>query len=111
MRIHQENFAADDADALAGSSLDQLEAGGQLDLFLVSTQADTLVSITGPDAEPIATAIELPQVTAGLLLDISAQPAFSLVVRTGGHYTINIDVVTAAVVQLVAIYRKRGVDF
>lgn len=111
MRIHQENIAADDTDVLAGTALDQLEAGGQLDVFALSTQADTLMSITGPDNEPIATGVELPQVTAGVQIDITALPTYSLGVRTGGHYTVNIDIVTGAVVSIIGIYRKRGVDF
>lgn len=109
MRVHLENLTADDADVLAGTALDQLEAGGQLDLLLLSTQADTLLSITGPDNEPIALSVEVPQETRAL------RPAtdlgLSLVVVSGGHYTIDVNIVTAATVQVMAIYRKAGVDF
>lgn len=109
MRIHTENLTTDDVDVLAGTALDQLEAGGQLDLFVMSTQADTVLTITGPDAEPIALSIEVPQETRAL------RPAddlpFSLPLLSGGHYTVNVDIVTAATVQFIAIYRKAGIDF
>jgi len=109
MRIHQENITVDDADALAGTQLDQLEAGGQLDLFLLSTQADTLLSITGPDNEPIVQGVEIPQETRAIRP--TDDVPLSLVVVTGGHYTVNIDIVTGATVPFLAIYRKAGLDF
>ena len=109
MRIHTENLTADDVDVLSGTALDQLEAGGQLDIFVISTQADTLLTITGPDAEPIALSIEVPLETRAI------RPAddlpFSLPLLSGGHYTVNVDIVTAATVQFIAIYRKAGIDF
>lgn len=109
MRIHAEALVADDTDFLAGTALDQLESGGQLDIMALSTQADTLLTITGPDSEPIALAIEIPQETRALqpTLDL----VMSLLVPNGGHYTVNVDIVTAATVQMIAIYRKAGVDF
>jgi len=109
MRVHTENLVADDADVLGGTSLDQLEAGGQLDIFLLSTQADTLLSISGPDNEPIATNVEVPQETRAIRP--TDDLPLSLSVPTGGHYTIDVNIVTAAVVQVMAIYRKAGVDF
>ncbi len=109
MRAHLENLTVDDTDVLAGTTLDTLEAGGQLDLFLLSTQADSLVSVTGPDAEPIVTASEIPQETRAIRPNDDIP--LSLPVRTGGHFTVNVDIVTAATVQFMGIYRKRGVDF
>lgn len=109
MRIHQENLVADDADVLAGTQLDQLETGGQLDLFLISTQADTLLSVTGPDNEPIVQAVELPQETRAIRP--TDDVPLSLRIVAGGHYTVNLNIVTAATVQFLGIYRKAGVDF
>lgn len=109
MRVHLENLTVDDTDVLAGTALDQLEAGGQLDLLLLSTQADTLLTITGPDNEPIALSVEVPQETRAIRP--ATDLAMSLVVISGGHYTVNVDIVTAAVVQFMAIYRKAGIDF
>lgn len=109
MRVHMENIVADDTDALAGTQLDQLEAGGQLDLFFLSTQADTLLSITGPDNEPIVQGVEIP------LENRAIRPTddvpLSLTIIQGGHFTVDINIVTAAVVQMLAVYRKAGVDF
>ncbi len=109
MRIHAENIAADDVDVLAGTALDQLESGGQLDIFLLSTQADTVFTLTGPDTEPIAQAVEVPQETRAIRP--TDDVPYSLVVANGGHYTANVNIVTAAVVQFLAVYRKAGIDF
>ncbi len=109
MRVHLENIAADDADVLNGTALDQLEAGGQLDILVLSTQADTLLTITGPDNEPIAVAVEVPQETRAIRP--SDDLAMSLAVVSGGHFTVDINIVTAAVVQFMAVYRKAGIDF
>ena len=109
MRIHCENVTADDADLLSGTSLDMLEGGGQLDIMLLSTQADTLIDITGPDSEPIILQGEIPQETRAIRPadDIS----FSLPVVQGGHYTVNINIATGATVQAMCIYRKAGIDY
>ncbi len=109
MRVHAENLTLDDTDVLSGTELDQLEAGGQLDIYLLSTQADTIFSITGPDTEPIANSLEVPQETRSIRP--SDDPVYPLAVRTGGHYTLDVNIVTAATVQVLAVYRKAGVDF
>ncbi len=113
MRIHQEVFTADDADALGGTALDQLEAGGQLDVFITSTQADSRLSIRGPDNEPLAENVFIQQKsgTTSTAPSLQDDPALSLVVSTGGHYTVDINVVTAATIQAYFFYRKAGVDF
>lgn len=109
MRVHSENLTADDADVLGGTALDQLESGGQLDIFTLSTQADTLLSITGPDNEPIITAGEIPQETRAIRP--TDDLPLSLVISSGGHYTVDVNIVTAGTVQFLAIYRKAGIDF
>lgn len=106
MRMHAENFTADDTDVLAGTALDQLEGGGQLDLYFISTQADGLLTITGPDTEPIAIGITIPSQTRAP--SIQDDPSYSLVTPMGGHYTVNYDEVTAATMQFLAIYRGFG---
>lgn len=110
MRIHTENLTGDDTDVLAGTNLDQLEAGGQLDVLIVSSQADTLFSLSGPDNEPIVQASEVP-FEATRALRPTQDLVMSLVVVSGGHYTLDVNIVTAATVQLMAIYRKAGIDF
>jgi len=109
MRIHQENITVDDTDVLGGTSLDQLEADGQLDIWWLSSQADTIGSISGPNNEPLATGVELPQETRAIRP--TDDPALSLAVRNAGHYTVNVDIVTPGTVQFLAVYRKAGLDF
>lgn len=109
MRIHQENLTADDTDVLGGTALDQLEAGGQLDVYLLSTQADTLLTMTGPDTEPIVQSVEVAQETRAIRP--TDDIPLSVPVLSGGHFTIDVNIVTAAVVQFLAIYRKAGLDF
>lgn len=104
MRIHQENFTADDADALNGTQLNILEAPGQLDIFILSTQADTVLSITGPGTEPLAQSVEVPQETRAVRPNDDIP--FTVPILETGHYTVNIDITTAATVQMVAIYRN-----
>lgn len=108
-RYHLENLTADDSDVLGGTALDQLEAGGQLDVLVLSTQADTLLSVRGPDNEEIATQVEIPQETRAIRP--ADDVAMSLLVISGGHYTIDVNIQTAATVQFMGIYRKAGVDF
>ena len=109
MRVHAENLDASDADVLGGTALDQLEAGGQLDIFILSTQADGVFSIRGPDNEPVAENLEIPQETRSI--DILKDVPFSLAVLTGGHYTVAYTEVTGAVAPIMCIYRKAGTDF
>ncbi len=109
MRVHTEQITVDDADVLGGTSLDVLEEGGQLDVFVLSSAADTLMTITGPNAEPIAVGVEVPNETRAPRPNDDTP--LSIPIETGGHYTINIDIVAAATVILLAIYRKAGVDF
>jgi hypothetical protein len=109
MRVYSENITVDDTDVLAGTQLDTLQAGGQLDLFLLSTQADTLLDVFGPGNEPLVTSAEINQETRAPR--VNDDTPLTLVIGKAGHYTVNVNIVTAATVQLVAIYRERGVDF
>lgn len=109
MRLHSENHTADDTDALQNTQLDQLEAGGQLDIFALSTQADSVLTITMPGQESPVQSVEIPQETRAIRP--TDDIPISLAVLRGGHPTVNIDIVTAATVQFLAVYRKRGEDF
>ena len=96
-------ITADDTDALAGTDLANIPGPGQLDLFLASTQNDTVFSFTGPGAEPLARLIRVGQRTNGQPA-LSDDVPYSMPVDTG-HYVLNIDIVTAATVSFVAVYR------
>lgn len=109
MRIYSENITADDADVLGGTQLDTLQAGGQLDVFILSTQADTLFSIFGPGNEPLVTAAEVAQETRAPRPNDDTP--FTLVIGKSGHYTVDVNIQTAATVQLLAVYREKGIDF
>lgn len=100
----QRTITADDTDALANTDLANIPGPGQLDVFISSTQNDTVFSLTGPGIEPIARLIRVAQRTNGMpsLLDDSP---YSIPVDAG-HYVLNIDVVTAATASFVAHYRS-----
>lgn len=104
MRIHTENFTADDTDALAGTTLATLESGGQLDVFILSTQADTIVTVTPPGSEVVVQSVEVPQETRAPR--VNDDTPISVILPETGHVIVNIDIVTAATVQMVAIYRS-----
>ncbi len=112
---HSRNFpatfsgTASNADLLAGTILNVLEEGGQLDIFLLSTATDTSLTVQGPDAEPVAVASRIPQETRAIRPQDDLP--LSVPLRTGGHYIINIGIVTAGTWQAMVVYRKPGVDF
>lgn len=98
-------LTADDTDALLNTDLSNIPADGQLDIFLGSTQSDTVFTITGPDTEPVARLIRVQQRTNGVP-SLQDDVPYSIPVVAGGHYTVNVDIVTAATVGLVATFRS-----
>jgi len=99
----QRTITADDADALANTDLANLPQDGQLDIFIASTQNDTVFTLTGPGVEPIARLIRVMQRTNGMP-SLQDDVPYSLPVSTG-HYVLNIDIVTAATLSFIAVYR------
>lgn len=97
-------LTADDTDALASTDLANIPADGQLDVFISSTQSDTVFTLTGPDTEPVARLIRVQQRTNGVP-SLQDDVPYSIPVVGGGHYTLNVDIVTAATVGIVAIFR------
>lgn len=104
MIIVQKTFTADNTDLLSGTDLANIPGAGQLDIYIVSTQLDTVISITGPGSEPILRLQQLTQRTNGQPI-LSDDVPYSVPVIQGGKYILNLDVVTAATVGLIAIYR------
>ncbi len=104
MIVVQRTITADNTDVLNGTDLAQIPGIGQLDLFIASTQADTVFSISGPANEPLVrlqTAVLRTNGVPSLLDDVP----LSLLAIQGGKYVLNIDIVTAATVVVVAIFR------
>lgn len=97
-------LTVDDTDALANTDLANIPGPGQLDLFIASTQNDTVFTLTGPGTEPAARLIRVSQRTNGQPSLVDDVP-YSIPVDTG-HYTLNIDIVTAATVGFNAVYRS-----
>ncbi len=100
----QRVLTADDTDALAGTDLANIPDDGQLDVFIASTQNDSVFSLTGPGTEPVARLIRVMQRTNGMP-SLQDDVPYSVPVTTG-HYVLNIDIVTAATVSFVATYRS-----
>lgn len=98
-------ISADNTDALSSTDLSNIPDDGQLDLFIASTQNDTVFSVTGPGQEPIARLIKVQLRTNGMP-SLQDDIPYSIPVVAGGHYVVNIDIVTAATVNLVAMYRS-----
>lgn len=90
--------AADNADFLAGTQLDQPGVPGVYTVWVVSTQGDTLVTISlgGRTLVNAATAI----LRANSEIRENEDTFFQMLSRTGGRPVININIVTAAVVRI-----------
>ena len=104
MIVVSKTITADNSDILANTDFANIPANGQLDIFLASTQNDTVVTITGPANEPIIRGQTLQLRSNGMPL-LSDDIPFSLLVTQGGHYVINIDIVTGATVNVIVIFR------
>ena len=109
MRVYTEQLTGDDTDVFAGTQLDTLQSGGQLDIWMLSSQADSIASLFGPGNEPVATSIEISN--EARVPRPNDDTPFTLVIQKAGHYTLNVDIVTAATVYIVAAYREAGIDF
>jgi len=105
MIIVQVTGTADNTDALSGTDLENIPAGGQLDIFGTSTAIDTLMTITGPGQQPIVRARPLQQKTTAYN-SLQDDVPFSVPVSQGGHYVIDINIQTAGTFALSAIYRS-----
>lgn len=102
MIVVNRTLTADDTDALANTDLANIPGPGQLDLFIASTQVDTVFTFTGPGVEPIARLIRVQQRTNGVP-SLQDDVPYSVPVDTG-HYVLNVDITTAATVNYIARY-------
>lgn len=102
MIVVEQVISADDADVLSGTDLDNVPMAGVLIVQAVSTQADTLINITGPGSEPVVR-------NQALVLRANSEiqeddPDYAVGVTQGGHYIIDVNVQTAATVRVRATY-------
>ncbi len=96
-------MTADNTDVLNGSDLESIPLLGLLTIWAASSQADTLITITGPENEPPIRGQALPLRTNGQPNKNEDSP-YMLGVIQGGRYVIDINIVTAATCVVEAIY-------
>ena len=106
MRIYPFSGTATNADVLSGTDLNQLEEGGILDIYALSTATDTALSIRAPQVEPLVTAGRVPQETRAIAP--GRDGSYRAVLKAGGHVTVALTIVTAGTWQILAIYREAG---
>lgn len=98
-------ITADDTDILASTDLANVPAEGQLDVFIASTQNDTLFTITGPGNETIIRNQKVQLRTNGMpSMDTDLPLSFG--VLSGGHYFLDVNIQTAATVNVLVIHRN-----
>ncbi len=103
------DLTADNADVLAGTDLENIPGIGNLDVFVVSDQADTLVTITAPgQATPVRAQAAIVKTVANI--DVTSDIPISLDVF-GGKYIIAIDEQTAATaIRVMAVFTPAEED-
>lgn len=104
MIIVSSTVTADNTDLLAATDLANIPRDGQLDIFIASTQNDTTLTITGPGVEAPIRTQKLQLRTNGMPL-LSDDLPISIPVTQGAHYILNLDIVTAATANMIAIWR------
>ena len=96
-------LTADNTDALSATDLASIPRDGILIVHAISTQNDTLFTITGPGIEPVIRTRALP-LRANAEYRRNEDVPYIIPVQQAGRYVLNVDVVTAATVQIEAIY-------
>ena len=97
MRQNLRYITADNADLLDGTDLTTIDEGHGVEIYITSSQSDTVVLITVPGQETPATKVS-PQVRANGLVAESDDPGLGLVMTETGHIKIDVDIDTAATV-------------
>jgi len=103
MIVVQKTITADDSDVLASTDLSNIPGAGVLEVFIASTQNDTVFTFTGPGNEPIVRLQKVMLRTNGMPV-IKDDVPYTAIVIQGGHYVLNVDIVTAATVSIIANY-------
>lgn len=94
----ESTLAADNADFLAGTQLDQPGVPGVYTIWGASTVGDTEISVTLGGRTMVNAAILILRANSEIRED--ADTFFQMLSQTGGRPVININVVTAAVVRI-----------
>lgn len=107
MRIQQFIFGAANSDALQGTILQDLERGGQLDVFILSSANDAgnTLSLTPPGSESPAVATRIP--FEARAVRVQDDTPFTLPLNTTGHVVANIAWASGSI-QAVFVYRGPG---
>jgi len=96
------DIAADNTDVLAGTDLENIPGIGNLDVFVVSTQADTIFTITAPgQATPLRE--QLAQLKTNAVVSQTDDMPVSLDCF-GGRYIISVNIVTGATVKCMVVF-------
>jgi len=94
----ESTLAADNADFLAGTQLDQPGVAGVYTIWAASTVGDTQISITLGGRTMTNAAIVTLRANSEIREDQDTN--FQMLSQTGGRPVINVNVVTAAVVRV-----------
>lgn len=107
MRVQQFVIGAANTDLLQGTVLQTLEAGGQLDVFALSSANDAgnTLSITPPGSESPAVATRIP--FEARAVRVQDDTPFSISLEMDGHVVINVAWASGSI-QIVTAYRSPG---
>ena len=94
----ENTIAADNADFLSGSQLDQPGVPGVYTIWVASTVGDTEITVTLGGRTLVSAAAAVLRANSEIRED--QDTFFQMLSRTGGRPVININVVTAAVVRI-----------
>jgi len=98
MITDERTVAADDADVLAGTALDQPGVPGVYTTWLASTVGDSLVTISLGGRTIVNAGVVI--LRANSEIRENEDPYFQMLSRTGSRPVINVNIVTAAIVRV-----------
>lgn len=97
MKQYDRYLTADNADVLDATDMTTIPAGQTVEIFIASTQNDTVLLITAPGSEAPITKISPSVRTNGVIAE-SDDPSYIIEMIEDGHVKIDVDIVTAATV-------------
>lgn len=100
----QSTLTATTADVLAGTDLESLPGPGVLQIYGVSTQADSTVSVTPPGEQSPARSFTLPQKTVPTVNANDDQPLAIVAIMGAGRCIVSLTEVTAATMVFLFVF-------